>query len=108
VNVPENSTWRCGCGAEQTSAPTTYAVALRALREHQADTSCKKQIPGTGDRIHSKRTVPVSELHRVVDKEPPMELHGPPRPPTQRPRLRREGLPWLPGNGAVLNRKSKS
>ena len=98
MNVPLNSTWRCGCGEEQKTAPTTYAVALQSLREHQATNACRKQFRGNGDRIHSTRTVPVSELNRVVDKEPAIELHGPPRPPTQRPRIRREGLPWLPGN----------
>jgi hypothetical protein len=93
-----NSTWRCHCGVEQDTPPSTYAVALRGLRQHQSEGTCVQGKSGSGDRIHSKRPTPVSELTKFVDKEPTPALHGPPRPLSARARDRREGLPWLPGN----------
>lgn len=93
-----NSRWRCGCGAQQTTDATTYAVALHALRAHQADPSCSRHGPGPGDRIHSMAPIRPSEARKVPDDVPIVALHGPPRPPVARTRRAREGLPWLPGN----------
>ncbi|HEX9816979.1 MAG TPA: hypothetical protein VGB18_08365 [Candidatus Thermoplasmatota archaeon] len=106
MTLLQNSTWRCGCGAEQNNEPTTYAVALQALRSHQAEGLCKKQVPGAGDRIHSTRPIRASEARQEFDNEPTAALHGPPRPPAPRVRRAREGLPWLPGNGTVNAKKT--
>ena len=95
---PLNSTWRCHCGSEQSTSPTTYADALEALRQHQVEARCIDKNGGRGDRIHSVRLPPVSELDLKVDKDPLPALHGPPRPEIRRARRAREGLPWLPGN----------
>jgi hypothetical protein len=83
---------------EQSTEPTTYALALKGLRQHQAESVCTRRHAGAGDRIHSKRPIPVSELNKTFDKEPLPALNGPPRPEIQRARRAREGLPWLPGN----------
>lgn len=100
VTFPINSTWRCHCGQEQAGPPTTYAVALAALRRHQTDPGCANPQPGAGDRIHSKRVVQASELEVSIDREPAPFLFGPPRPPGPRARRAREGLPWLSRNSS--------
>lgn len=97
VTPPLNSTWRCHCGAEQDTAPTTYADALVALRRHQSTPDCSTRRAGGGDRIRSDRAPLESAAAVEYDTEPLPALNGPPKPLAARTRRAREGLSWLTG-----------